>query len=223
MRVLSRRSNLPKAVACGYCESAGFVVLTEPSPWPLALLLLCGARLVDAAVVRYVPGPRGRAHCLCSRLGHLPLAPNPAHQQRPRLDGVGAATTPPDGIGMVWGPSLLGHWGLPAKSAVRGPSAEAEKSARRRRRAPADDSSRRPRRALPRAGDGWLPPCVVSATEAEAKWHCCGARLHKNCKHGCGEDCSRSASICTARATASAALSAVANASSTSLAYKACV
>ena len=151
MRVLSRRSNLPKAVACGYCESAGFVVLTEPSPWPLALLLLCGARLVDAAVVRYVPRRRGRAHCLCSRLGHLPLAPNPAHQQRPRLDGVGAATTPPDGIGMVWGPSLLGHWGLPAKSAVRGPSAEAEKSARRRRRAPKtpldDQDERSPARA----------------------------------------------------------------------------
>ena len=32
MRVLSRRSNLPKAVACGYSEGAGFVVLTEPSP-----------------------------------------------------------------------------------------------------------------------------------------------------------------------------------------------
>ncbi len=30
MRVLSRRSNLPKAVACGYSEGAGFVVLTEP-------------------------------------------------------------------------------------------------------------------------------------------------------------------------------------------------
>ena len=39
MRVLSRRSNLPKALACGYSEDAGFVVLTEPSPWPLALLL----------------------------------------------------------------------------------------------------------------------------------------------------------------------------------------
>ena len=33
VRVLSRRSNLPKAVACGYSEGAGFVVLTE-LPWP---------------------------------------------------------------------------------------------------------------------------------------------------------------------------------------------
>ena len=32
MRVLSRRSNLREAVACGYSEGAGFVVLTEPSP-----------------------------------------------------------------------------------------------------------------------------------------------------------------------------------------------
>ena len=32
VRVLSRRSNLLKAVACGYSEGAGFAVLTEPSP-----------------------------------------------------------------------------------------------------------------------------------------------------------------------------------------------
>ena len=36
---------------------------------------------------------------------------------------------------------------------------------------------------------------VVSVTEAEAKWHCCGAReTAQALQHGCGEDCWRSAS-----------------------------
>ena len=170
MRVLSRRSNLPKAVACGYSEGAGFVVLTEPSPFVVPFCSACGARLVDAASASCVPGPRGCAHsAVLGWATNLPLAHTSlAHQQRPRRDGVGAATSPRDGVGMAWGLSLLGTGGTATPElAVRGPSAEAEKSARRRRRAAAEDSSRRRRRALPRAGDGCCR-LVVSVTEAEA-------------------------------------------------------
>ena len=70
-----------------------------------------------------------------------------------------------------WSPSPLALGA--AKSAVRGPSAEAKKSARRRRRAPAEDSSRRPRRALPRAGDG-CRRCGFShrgSRERQRQWH----------------------------------------------------
>ena len=107
--------------------------------------------------------------------------------------------------------------------AVRGPPAEAEKSARRRRRVLAEDS---PDALGERSPAPATAGCrlVVSVT-GQRQWHCCGAReTAQALQHGCGEDCWRSASLhCATRATASAALSAVANASSTSLAYKACV
>ena len=60
MRVLSRRSNLPKAVACGYSEGAGFVVLTEPSPLALGPSAPCAVH--DSSTRRWrgvSPGPEG--------------------------------------------------------------------------------------------------------------------------------------------------------------------
>ena len=63
-----------KALACGYSEAAGFIVLTEPSPWSFSLLLCCGARLVDAASARCVPRPRGCAHSAVP-LGHTHPVP----------------------------------------------------------------------------------------------------------------------------------------------------
>ena len=139
MRVLSRRSNLPKAVACGYSEGAGFVVLTEPSPWPLALLLLCGARLVDAAVVRYVPGPRGCAlGCVSGYTTPQPRLVAAPPQQRPRRDGVGAATTPPDGAGTVRSQST---WALGAACQVGRPRAISR--GRKKRAATASGAGRR--------------------------------------------------------------------------------
>ena len=103
VRVLSRRSNLPKAVACGYSEGAGFVVLTEPSP----SLLPCPSapHLGDPSTRRREVCPRRRGRCVHSAvLGwatNLPLAHTSlAHQQRPRRRRR-ALTTPPDGVGRV--------------------------------------------------------------------------------------------------------------------------
>ena len=146
------------------------MVLCRPSP--------CGRRLVDAVMARCIPRPPGFAHSAV--LGWATNLPRHTHQlgpsAQPRRDGVGAATRPPDGVGR-WGP--LWHWGLPAKSAVRGPSAEAEKSARRRRRAattPLDGVGERSpaRRRL-------LPPCGFSH-RARGNGHCwLTTRRHKNC------------------------------------------
>ena len=175
------------------------MVLCRPSP--------CGRRLVDAVMARCIPRPPGFAHSAV--LGWATNLPRHTHQlgpsAQPRRDGVGAATRPPDGVGR-WGP--LWHWGLPAKSAVRGPSAEAEKSALRRRRAPADDSSRRRRRALP-----------APATAAAALWFqsqrqglngtaVAHARRHKHCSTAAATTAhvGHRSLHCTARATASAAL-----------------
>ena len=61
-----------KAVACGYSEGAGFVVLTEPSPWPLALLLWVRCttrRRGDGEVCPRAPRVCALG-CLYSRLGH---------------------------------------------------------------------------------------------------------------------------------------------------------
>ena len=96
MRVLSRCSNLPKAVACGYSEGAGFVVLTEPS---LASAGRSAPHLRDPSTRRWravSPGPRGCAHSGCAYSARCRSGP---HQQeaeraatwgrRPLLDGVG--------------------------------------------------------------------------------------------------------------------------------------
>ena len=173
-------------------------------------------------MARCVPGPRGCAHSAASTLGWATTGTlNLAHQQRPRRRRRGGDESSrrrrQGGV-----PSLLWHLGA-AKSAVRRPSAEAEKSARRRRRAPADDSSRRPRRALPRAGDGCCR-LVVSVTEAEAMAHCwLTTRRHKHCSTAAARTagvvhrslyCAHDRQRCTELR---------ANASSTSLAHKACV
>ncbi len=59
MRVLSRRLKFAKAVACGYSEGAGFVVLTEPS---LASAGRSAPHLGDPSTRRWravSPGPEG--------------------------------------------------------------------------------------------------------------------------------------------------------------------
>ena len=221
MRVLSRRSNLPKAVACGYCEGAGFVVLTEPSPWPLALLLWVRCTTRRRGVGELCPSrPRGCAHSAASTLGWATTGTlNLAHQQRPRRRRRGGDESSrrrrQGGV-----PSLLWHLGA-AKSAVRRPSAEAEK-------ARGDGVECRPKTPPDGVGERSPAPATAAAalwfqSQRQRQW----ALLADNetaLQHGCGDDCSPSASLAALRrATASAALSAVANASSTSLAHKACV
>ena len=97
MRVLSRRSNLPKAVACGYSEGAGFVC--SNGTLPLALCPPLAPHVGDPSTRRWravSPGPRGCAHSGCAYSARCRSGP---HQQeaeraatwgrRPLLDGVG--------------------------------------------------------------------------------------------------------------------------------------
>ena len=155
MRVLSRRSNLPKAVACGYSE--GFVVLTEPSSSCRPLCAPRG-RPVDAALARYGPGPEGVRTRLCLWVTLTRCQSGPHHWgRRPLLDGVGEVSP--------WRRDRALGWLCPHSSSARHvppPHQQQQRQALRRRRAPAEDSSRRPRRALPRAGDGCWPPCGFS-------------------------------------------------------------
>ena len=58
MRVLSRHSNLPKAVACGYSEGAGFTRSNGTLPFSLAVpSCSTPGRPVDAASASRGPGP----------------------------------------------------------------------------------------------------------------------------------------------------------------------
>ena len=159
VRVLSRRSNLPKAVACGYSEGAGFTC--SNGTLPLALGPSALGAVHDSSTRRW----RGVSHapgvcalgCVYGATPRLVAAPP---QQRPRRESVGAAATPPDGVGTVRSQST---WALGAACQVGRPRAISRGRKKRAATASgAEDTSRRPRRALPRAGDGWLPPCGFS-------------------------------------------------------------
>ena len=156
MRVLSRRSNLPKAVACGYSEGAGFVVLTEPFPLALGPSALC----VRCTTPRRGVGEacrRATSPCALGCASELTLTRcpvgSPSAGGRARCD-VGAAAIPRwrrRGVSVAQRPREPGSWHSARPVHVPPPSA-AEAGARRRRRAPAEDSSRRRRRALPPRG-----------------------------------------------------------------------
>ena len=176
---------------CGFCRSNGTLPLFLGPSAP------CGRLLVTAAsrgVSRGAEAVRTRLAVSASdlRLSPVALVGVPPAEATPRRRRGGGDSSR-DGAGM-WGPSPLGHWGLAAKSAVRGQSAEAEKSARRRR-------GRRQKTRPDGVGErspapATAAPCVVVSVTEARQWHCCGARetaqaLH----HGCGDDCSRSASL----------------------------
>ena len=95
-----------------------------------------------------------------------PFTSHPQQQQRQARRRRRAATTPLDGVG--------------------------ERSPARRRLLPPCGFSHR---AAPPRGDGCCR-LVVSVTGPEAMGHCCGARETAQApQHGCGDDCSRSASL----------------------------
>ena len=186
---------------------------------------MCGARLVDAASASCLPGPRRCAHSAV--LGWATKPATGTHQLGPSAEATPRRRRGGDdssrrrrhgGVPSTW------HWGaLPLPSLAAGHQ-------QRPKKAHGDGVGRRPK--TPRDGVGERSPAPATAAAAlwfqsqrQRQWHCCGAReTAQALQHGCGEDCWRSASLhCATRATASAALSAVANASSTSLAYKACV
>ena len=89
MRVLSRRRKFAKAVACGYFEGAGFIVLTEPS---LCHLRRQWALTRRRGVGEACPRPRGCAlGFLYTRLGHRPLTGT--HPSRPTSRGHAATAS----------------------------------------------------------------------------------------------------------------------------------
>ena len=161
VRVLSRRRKFTKAVACGYSEGAGFVRSNGTLPLFLGPSAPCGRLLVDAALTRCVPCPETVRSALSS--GYHPTSctphtqPGPSAEATPRRrrgrDGVGAATSPPDGVGMVGSQSILAlggcHVGRP-RAISRGREKRAATASG------AEDTSPRPRRALPRAGALWF-------------------------------------------------------------------
>ena len=136
-------------------------------------------------MARCVPGRRGRVHSAAStlqarRLGHRPQAPKPAHQQRPRRDGVGAAATPPDGVGRV-GSRLLGTGGRCHSRAWP----RAISRGRRKRTATASGAGRRllatASASAPPRRRRLLPPCGFSH-RARGNGHCwLTTRRHKHC------------------------------------------
>ena len=210
MRVLSRRSNLPKAVACGYSEGAGFVVLTEPFPLALGPSALC----VRCTTPRRGVGEacrRATSPCALGCASELTLTRcpvgSPSAGGRARCD-VGAAAIPRwrrRGVSVAQRPCTRL---CPTLSSARSRPTPSAAEARcdgvgRRRHLSTTKTSAPPRR------HGWRRSLglVVSVT-GQRQWHCCGAReTTQALQHGCGDDCWRSASLAAlARTIAGAAL-----------------
>ena len=161
-RGLSRRRKFAQGRSVRVFRGCGFYRSNGTLPLALCPSAPCGRRLVEAASASCVSRRRGRAHSAAStRLGH-PLAHQPGPSAEPRRDGVGASASPPDGAGRV-GSQSTWHWGALHSRAGR---PRGISRGRKKRAATASSAGRRlprrPRRALPRAGDGWLPPCGFS-------------------------------------------------------------
>ena len=171
------------------------------------------------------PIPGGVCALGCLRLGHQPATGT--HQLGPSVEATATASGADDSS------RRRRHGGVPVCLALGGaplPSWPSAGHQQRPKKARGDGVERRPKTPPDALGERSPAPATAAAalwfqSQGQRQWHCCGAReTAQALQHGCGEDCWRSASLhCATRATASAALSAVANASSTSLAYKACV
>ena len=199
VRVLSRRRKFAKGRSvrvfrgCGFCRSNGTLLLLP------ALLLHTWAtrgRGVDEVC------PQATSPCALGCASGITLTRRQSgpHQQeaeraatwgrRPLLDGVGEVCPWRSDRALGCGP----HSARSVTSPSRPPTHHSrEAGARRRRRVPADASSRRRRRALARAGDGCCR--LVVQSQGQRQW----ALLADNetaqaLQHGCGDDCSRSAS-----------------------------
>ena len=122
--------------------------------------------------------------------GHTPARCCPPSQQRPRRDSVGAAATPPDGVGRVRSQST---WALGAACQVGRPRAISR--GRKKRAATASGAGRR----LLSTPSASAPPArllvVGSVTGPEAMALLADNETAQEPQHGCGDDCSRSASL----------------------------
>ena len=165
MRVLSRRPNLPKAVACGYYEGAGFVVLTEPSPLSFALLLWvrCTTRRRGVGEV-CSQAPRGCAHSAVP-LGSLTVTHTQSgpHQQEAERAATWGRWPLLDGVGEVC-KGRRGHVTRAAGHSARPVTSPHQQE--RSRQARGDGVGRRPTTPLDDVGERSPAP----ATAAAALW-----------------------------------------------------
>ena len=180
MRVLSRRSNLPKAVACGYSEGAGFACSNGTLPlgplpafspcdldhsdgvrglWPGACWGVIQVQFVFVLSGSWPSPSRGRARC------DVGVAATPRWRRR----GVQGAQRPCTRLC----PTLSSARSRPTPISSRGRRGD---GVGRRPKTPRDGvGERSPVRALPSA-------CGFSHREAEAiGTRLGGAQLHKNC------------------------------------------
>ena len=209
MRVLSRRRKFAKAVACGYSEGAGFACSNGTLLLLPAALCSTRGRPVDLAMASCVQDPRVSCALGCASWGHR-LSPVPVGSPlaggRARCDvGAAAATR---------------RWRRGGVQGAQRPCTRLWTTLSSARHVPPPTSSREAGAATASgAGRRLLPTTKTSAPPARAtsrllpfshrgrQWHCLWrTRRHK--QHGCGEDCSRSASLAALSTTAGAALTA---------------
>ena len=178
MRVLSRRSKFAKAVACGYPEGAGFVVLTEPSSSCRPLCATRG-RPVDAALARYGPGPEGVRTRLCLWVTLTRCQSGPHQQRGPSALRRGVATTLRRRRRAVPRAQdrALGCVPTPARPVTSPPISNSSDGVERRRLLSTTKTSAPPRRRRLRR----LRPCGFSHSSS-GYGHCwLTARRHKHC------------------------------------------
>ena len=181
MRVLSRRRNFAKAIACGYYEGAGFACSNGTLPCFCRPFRSTPSRPVDAALASCLP----RAPRVCTlgcASGHT-LSPvpvgSPSAGSRARCD-VGAAATPRWRRRGVQGGAETVHSAVDHTQLgpSRPPTSSSKREARRRRRGGGDSSRHR------RPGDGCRAVVSVTGPErhgtAGEQWAPAGAQLHKN-------------------------------------------
>ena len=197
MRVLSRRRNFAKAIACGYYEGAGFACSNGTLPCFCRPFCSTPGRPVDAAVASCLPrAPRVCTLRLCI-LSPVPVG-SPSAGSRARCD-VGAAATPRwrrRGVQGAQRPCTRLCRFVPTRSARHVPPYQATAEAR------CDGVGRRPKTPLDDQGER----SPASATAAAALWfqsqrqrqmgpHCWHNETAQALQHGCGDDCWRSASL----------------------------
>ena len=162
---------MPKAVACGYSEGAGFSCSNGTLPFLSGLLRLVGDYSSTRRRRAVSPGPEGVHTRLAVSASDLRLSPvarsrcprrGPTSKATPRRRRGGGDSSRRHRQGGV--PVCLGT-GLCHRSRPSAGHLQGQASALRRRRAPAEDSSRRRRRA----GDGcdlWFQ------SPGQRQWHC---------------------------------------------------
>ena len=171
-------------------------VLTEPSPWPFAFLLRVRCTTRRRGVGELCPrAPRPCARLCLSLQVHTPqprlVAAPPSAEATPRRRRRGAGDS-----------SRRRRQGaVPVGTGGCLPSRPSTGHQQRPKKARGDGVGRRPTTPLDALGERSPAPATAAAalwfqSQGQRQWHCCGAReTAQELQHGCGDDCSRSASL----------------------------